>query len=41
MEAVNGMLAFGAGFREVAPFAAAFALLATAALVFVARRLTP
>ncbi len=41
MEAVNGMLAFGSGAREIAPFAAAFAGLAVVSLVFVAKRLTP
>lgn len=41
MEAVNGMLAFGAGAREVAPFAAAFVVLTVVSLLFVAKRLTP
>lgn len=41
MEAVNGMLAFGSGAREVAPQAAALAGLGAAALFVVARRLRP
>ena len=41
MEAVNGMLAFGTGAREVAPFAAALAGLAVVSLAFAAKRLTP
>lgn len=41
MEAVNGMLAFGTGAREVAPFAAAFAAMSVALLVVVAKRLKP
>jgi ABC-2 type transport system permease protein len=41
MQAVNGMLAFGAGAREVAPYAAALAALAAAALFVAARRIKP
>ena len=41
MQAVNGMLAFGAGAREVAPYAAAFLALAAAALFVAGKRLRP
>jgi ABC-2 type transport system permease protein len=41
MESVNGMLALGAGAREVAPFALAFAVLLALSLTFAAKRLRP
>jgi len=39
MEPVNAMLAFGAGAREVAPFAAAFAAMFVVTFVLASRRL--
>jgi ABC-2 type transport system permease protein len=41
MEAVNSMLAFGAGAREVAPYGAAFAVVFLISLALAARRLRP
>ncbi len=41
MEAVNSMLAYGAGAKEVAPYAAAFVVLAAASLALAAKRLRP
>jgi ABC-2 type transport system permease protein len=41
MEAVNSMLAFGAGAGEVAPYAAAFGVVFLASLTLAARRLRP
>ena len=41
MEAVNGMLAFGADARDVAPYAAAFAALAVVGLAVASVRLRP
>lgn len=41
MEAVNALLAFGAGARDVAPFALAFTAMTVICLTLAARRLTP
>lgn len=41
MESVNGMLAFGAGAREVAPFALAFAVMFAVTFTLAVRRLKP
>jgi len=41
MEAVNSMLAFGAGAAEVAPYAAAFGAVFLISLTLAARRLKP
>ncbi len=41
MESVNSMLAFGAGAREVAPFAAALARLLAVSWTLAVRRLKP
>jgi len=41
MEAVNSMLAFGAGAREVAPYAAAFIVMAAVSLTIASLRLRP
>jgi hypothetical protein len=41
MEGVNSMLAFGAGAREVAPFAAALTALFVVSFTLAVRRLRP
>ncbi len=41
MDSVNSMLAFGAGARDVAPFAGALAALFAVSLTLAARRLKP
>jgi ABC-type multidrug transport system permease subunit len=41
MQAVNAMLAFGAGAREIAPYALAFFVLLVVALTLATRRLRP